>query len=178
MTDEVGADARLHVCACACPGATVRFTGLSGAAGTALAQALAEQLRACGRRVVVLGADGADDADGADGADDLQLGVVAEVLARNGVITLIPALRSGTEGCEAVRRRHEASDTAYLEVELVMGEVEACPAAVPDSHGQVTGPDLRLEVSDVVVAPAAAVYSLLAERGVLRGQPVQQAGRG
>ena len=170
MINKAGVDAGLHACVCSCPGATVWFTGLPGSAATVLvldlALDLAEQLRARGRRVVVLDADGTDGTDAVDGGQyplserqltPGHLGVVAEVLARNGVITLIPAPTSAAEGCLAARRRHETSDTAYLEVELVG----------PESHQQPTGSDLRLEIGSAS-SLAAAVHALLAERGVVR----------
>jgi len=171
MINEAGVDAGFHTCACSCPGATVWFTGLSGSADLdlvldlvlvlVLVLDLAEQLRARGRRVVVLDADDTDVADESrhplpgKRLTPRHLGVVAEVLARNGVITLIRAPSSATESREAARRRHEASDTAYLEVELVG----------PESHQQPTGSDLRLEIGS---ASSAAVCTLLAERGVVR----------
>ncbi|MEU9736675.1 hypothetical protein [Streptomyces sp. NPDC048002] len=85
------------------------MTGLPLADRLAAAYALAERLTARDRRVTVL--DRYDDLR----ADVARLGLVAEVLARNGVIVVVPCAE---EGSAAVRIRHEASGTRYLEVSV------------------------------------------------------------
>lgn len=73
----------------------------------AAACALADRLAVEGRRVEVL-----DRLDGL-GADAERAGVMAEVLARNGVVAIVPCT---AEGSATVRARHEASGTWYVEV--------------------------------------------------------------
>ncbi|CCK25144.1 hypothetical protein BN159_0765 [Streptomyces davaonensis JCM 4913] len=96
-------------CRCTCPGATVWVTGRPLADRLAAAYALAERLLAQGRRVTVL--DRYDDLS----ADAAHLGLAAEVLARNGLVAIVPC---ATDGVEAVRSRHEASGTRYVELSV------------------------------------------------------------
>lgn len=96
-------------CRCSCPGATVWVTGRPLADRLAAAYALAERLLAQARRVTVL--DRYDDLR----ADAARLGLVAEVLARNGLVVIVPC---AAEGFAAVRSRHEASGTRYVEVSV------------------------------------------------------------
>ncbi len=48
-------------------------------------------------------------------ADAARLGLVAEVLARNGLVVIVPCT---AEGLEAVRSRHEESGTRYVEMSV------------------------------------------------------------
>jgi adenylylsulfate kinase len=73
----------------------------------AAAYALAERLLAEGRRAAVL------ERFHGPPADAERTGLAAEVLARNGVVVIVPG---AAEGAAAVRARHEASGTRYLEV--------------------------------------------------------------
>jgi adenylylsulfate kinase len=89
---------------CTCPGATVWVTGSSTANRLAAAYALADRLLSERRRVAVL--------DG-PGTNAGRTGVMAEVLAHNGVVAIVPC---AAEGVAAVRARHEESGTRYVEV--------------------------------------------------------------
>ncbi|MGW0762847.1 hypothetical protein ACWD1Y_41355 [Streptomyces sp. NPDC002814] len=83
------------------------MTGRTTADRRAAAYALAERLLAERRRVEVLDRfhDPAMDAE--------RMGLMAEVLARNGVVAIVPC---APEGLAAVRVRHEASGTRYVEM--------------------------------------------------------------
>ncbi|MYR56778.1 adenylyl-sulfate kinase, partial [Streptomyces sp. SID625] len=84
---------------------------------------VAEHLRGAGRRVEVLDGDELRETlssglgfTRADRHTNVQrIGLVAEVLARNGVLVLVPAIAPYADSRQAVRRRHQASHTPYLE---------------------------------------------------------------
>ncbi|MDN3027232.1 hypothetical protein [Streptomyces sp. S.PB5] len=107
-------------CRCTCPGVTVWVTGRSVGDRRAAACAMAERLAAEGRRVKVL--DRLDEA----GADAGRVGMVAEVLARNGVVAIVP---SAAAGAVTVRARHEASRTRYMEIGVAAHEDPQVTAA-------------------------------------------------
>ena len=54
-----------------------------------------------------------------------RIGLVAEVLARNGVLAVVPVIAPYADSREAVRKRHEASGTPYIEVHVAT-PVEVC----------------------------------------------------
>lgn len=176
---------------CGCAGATVWFTGLPGAGKTAVAQALAGALRARRHRVEILDGDPrhATLPTGPTRDDPHRhterTGLAAEVLARNGFLTLVSATDSGAAGRDAVRRRHEATGTPYVEIHLdapqsvcakrrPAGEEtgSAVPMPPPDeAYEPPADPDLRLITHHTsVTQTAAAVYALLADRGVVRSR--------
>jgi adenylylsulfate kinase len=174
-------------------GATVWLTGLPSAGKTTIAHALAERLRAAGRRTEVLDGDEIREFLSAglgfsreDRHTNVQrIGFVAELLARNGTLALVPVIAPYADSREAVRKRHQARGTGYLEVHVAT-PLEVC--AVRDvkglyakqAAGELTGltgvddpyevpqdPDLRIETQDrTVQESAAAVYALLVERGL------------
>ncbi|MFE6287215.1 adenylyl-sulfate kinase [Streptomyces sp. NPDC057877] len=115
-------------CRCTCPGATVWVTGDCAADRLAAAYALAERLHAERRRVEVL--DRFDDL----GTDARRVGLIAEVLARNGVVAVVPC---APRTMAAVRARHAASDTRYLEV-CVDGRRSPQESALA-VHGRLAG---------------------------------------
>ncbi|MFB8774723.1 hypothetical protein [Streptomyces broussonetiae] len=116
-------------CRCTCPGATVWLTGGPAADRLAAAYALAERLLAEERRVEVL--DRFDEL----GTDARRIGLVAEVLARNGVVAVVPC---APETLAAVRARHSASNTRYVEI-CVTGR-RSPEESVRAAHGRLLGP--------------------------------------
>ncbi|MBM9510743.1 adenylyl-sulfate kinase [Streptomyces sp. KK5PA1] len=174
-------------------GATVWLTGLPSAGKTTIAHALAERLRAGGRRVEVLDGDEIREFlsaglgfTRADRHTNVQrIGFVAELLASHGVLALVPVIAPYADSRAAVRARHRANGTGYLEVHVAT-PVDVC--AVRDvkglyakqAAGELTGltgvddpyevpqdPDLRIETEGHTVAEsAAAVHALLVERGL------------
>nr|WP_055567124.1 adenylyl-sulfate kinase [Streptomyces atriruber] len=175
-------------------GVTVWLTGLPSAGKTTIAYELADRLRAEGHRVEVLDGDEIREAlsaglgfSRADRDTNVQrIGFVAELLARNGMLALVPVIAPYTDSREAVRKRHDSNATPYLEVHVAT-PVEVCSARdvkglyAKQAAGELTGltgvddpyeapaaPDLRIESQhQTVQESAAAVYAVLAERGLL-----------
>ncbi|WP_405662486.1 adenylyl-sulfate kinase [Streptomyces sp. RK9] len=175
-------------------GATVWLTGLPSAGKTTIAHELARILRAQGHRVEVLDGDEIREFlsaglgfSRADRDTNVQrIGFVAELLARNGVLALVPVIAPFTDSREAVRKRHQAGGTAYLEVHVAT-PVEVCSVrdvkglyakqaageisgltGVDDPYEEPESPDLRIESQDQTVQEsAAAVHALLNERGLV-----------
>ncbi|MEL3949754.1 adenylyl-sulfate kinase [Streptomyces sp. LNU-CPARS28] len=175
-------------------GATVWLTGLPSAGKTTIAHELARTLRAEGHRVEVLDGDEIREFlsaglgfSRADRDTNVQrIGFVAELLARNGALALVPVIAPFTDSREAVRKRHQAGGTAYLEVHVAT-PVEVCSVrdvkglyakqaageisgltGVDDPYEEPESPDLRIESQDQTVQEsAAAVYALLNERGLV-----------
>jgi adenylylsulfate kinase len=71
-------------------------------------------LRAEGHRAEVLDGDGIRAFLG----DVPRVGMVAQVLARNGVLALVPDTAPTAESLAAVRERHVGSGTLYFEVRV------------------------------------------------------------
>ncbi|MEV0258932.1 adenylyl-sulfate kinase [Streptomyces sp. NPDC050732] len=174
-------------------GATVWLTGLPSAGKTTIAYELAGRLRAEGRRVEVLDGDEIREFLSAglgfsreDRHTNVQrIGFVAELLARNGVLALVPVIAPFADSREAVRKRHQAGDTAYIEVHVAT-PVEVCSVRdvkglyAKQAKGEISGltgvddpyeapdsPDLRIESQNQTVQEsAAALHALLTERGL------------
>ncbi|MEU4794899.1 adenylyl-sulfate kinase [Streptomyces sp. NPDC023327] len=174
-------------------GATVWLTGLPSAGKTTIAHELAGLLRAEGRRVEVLDGDEIREFLSAglgfsreDRHTNVQrIGFVAELLARNGVLVLVPVIAPFADSRAAVRKRHEVAGTAYLEVHVAT-PVEVCSVrdvkglyarqaageisgltGVDDPYEAPESPDLRIESQDQTVRESAtALYTLLTERGL------------
>lgn len=174
-------------------GATVWLTGLPSAGKTTIARELADRLREEGLRVELLDGDEIREFlsaglgfDRADRHTNVQrIGFVAELLARNGVTALVPVIAPYADSRDAVRERHEANGTAYVEVHVAT-PVEVCSVRdvkglyAKQAAGELTGltgvddpyeepvkPDLRIESQDQTVQEsAAAVHALLTERGL------------
>ncbi|MEU6992647.1 adenylyl-sulfate kinase [Streptomyces sp. NPDC046465] len=174
-------------------GATVWLTGLPSAGKTTIAYELAGRLRAEGRRVEVLDGDEIREFLSAglgfsreDRHTNVQrIGFVAELLARNGVLALVPVIAPFADSREAVRKRHQAAGTAYVEVHVAT-PVEVCSVRdvkglyAKQAAGEISGltgvddpyevpdsPDLRIESQDQTVQEsAAALHALLTERGL------------
>jgi adenylylsulfate kinase len=174
-------------------GATVWLTGLSGAGKTTIAEAVAGLLRAAGREVEMLDGDelrrGLSAGLGFSREDrDIhvrRVGFVAELLARHGVITLVPVIAPYTATRDEVRARHHEHGTEYLEVHIATPLAECTRRDVKGLYaraaaGDLTGmtgvddpyeepdkPDLRLDTTGMHISAAARrVMDLLAERGV------------
>ncbi len=174
-------------------GATVWLTGLPSAGKTTIAHELAGLLRADGRLVEVLDGDEIREfltADlgfsRADRHTNVQrIGFLADLLARNGVTALVPVIAPYADSREAVRKRHEASGAAYVEVHVAT-PVDVCSVrdvkglyakqaageisgltGVDDPYEEPVSPDLRIESQHQTVAQSAtAVHKLLVERGL------------
>ncbi len=174
-------------------GATVWLTGLPSAGKTTIAHELAARLRERGRRVEVLDGDEIREFLSAglgftreDRHTNVQrIGFVAELLARNGVTALVPVIAPYADSRDAVRKRHAANGTAYVEVHVAT-PVEVCSVRdvkglyARQAAGELTGltgvddpyeepetPDLRIESQNrTVQESAASVYALLSERGL------------
>ncbi|WP_428986080.1 adenylyl-sulfate kinase [Streptomyces pyxinae] len=175
-------------------GATIWLTGLPSAGKTTIAHALADRLRAEGRRTEVLDGDEIRTFLSAGlgfGREDRhtnvqRIGFVAELLASHGVLTLVPVIAPYAGSREAVRKRHQQEGTAYLEVHVAT-PVEVCSVrdvkglyakqaageltgltGVDDPYEEPASPDLRVEAqAQTVQESAAAVHALLTERGLL-----------
>lgn len=174
-------------------GATVWLTGLSGAGKTSIAEALIGLLRAAGREVEMLDGDelrrGLSAGLGFSREDrDIhvrRVGFVAELLARHGVITLVPVIAPYTATRDEVRAQHDAHGTKYLEVHIATPLTECTRRDVKGLYaraaaGELTGmtgvddpyqepdkPDLRLDTTGMPISAAARrVMELLVERGL------------
>lgn len=175
-------------------GATVWLTGLPSAGKTTIAHALAERLRGDGHRVEVLDGDEIREFLSAglgfsreDRHTNVQrIGFVAELLASHGVKVLVPVIAPYADSREAVRKRHDAQGTAYLEVHVAT-PVEVCSTRdvkglyAKQAAGEISGltgvddpyeapetPDLRIETQDHTVEDSAALLTaLLVERGLV-----------
>ncbi|MEU1804814.1 adenylyl-sulfate kinase [Streptomyces sp. NPDC019937] len=187
VDQEIEMSAPIHT------GATVWLTGLPSAGKTTIAYALAERLRSEGHRVEVLDGDEIREFLSAglgfsreDRHTNVQrIGFVAELLASNGVKVLVPVIAPFADSREAVRKRHQAEGTAYLEVHVAT-PVEVCSerdvkglyakqaageikglTGVDDPYEAPVDPDLRIAAHEQgVQESAAALRTLLSERGL------------
>ncbi|MFJ9584035.1 adenylyl-sulfate kinase [Streptomyces acidicola] len=174
-------------------GATVWLTGLPSAGKTTIAYELANRLREDGHLVEVLDGDEIREfltADlgfsRADRHTNVQrVGFLADLLARNGVKALVPVIAPYADSREAVRKRHQAGGTPYIEVHVAT-PVEVCSVrdvkglyakqaageisgltGVDDPYEEPESPDLRIESQDQTVQESAAtLHKLLVERGL------------
>ncbi|MFH0246460.1 adenylyl-sulfate kinase [Streptomyces sp. HK10] len=174
-------------------GVTVWLTGLPSAGKTTIARALAGRLRDGGHRVEVLDGDEIREFLSAGlgfSREDrhtnvTRIGFVAQKLAANGVVVLVPVIAPYADSREAVRKRHQAEGTAFLEVHVAT-PVEVCSerdvkglyarqaagqlsglTGVDDPYEAPAAPDLRIEAHTEPVADSAArLHALLAERGL------------
>jgi adenylylsulfate kinase len=189
-TEQTSREGRMSVTG---TGATVWLTGLPSAGKTTIAHALAERLRGDGHRVEVLDGDEIREFLSAglgfsreDRHTNVQrIGFVAELLASNGVKVLVPVIAPYADSREAVRKRHDAQGTTYLEVHVAT-PVEVCSTRdvkglyAKQAAGEISGltgvddpyeapetPDLRIETQDHTVEDSAALLTaLLVERGL------------
>ncbi|MEV6619254.1 adenylyl-sulfate kinase [Streptomyces sp. NPDC051051] len=174
--------------------ATVWLTGLPSAGKTTIAHELAARLRAEGHRVEILDGDEIREALSAglgfSRADRdthvRRIGYVAELLARNGVLALVPVIAPYADSREAVRKHHDSNRTPYVEAHVAT-PLQVCSArdvkglyakqaageltgltGVDDPYEEPASPDLRIPSQhQSVQESAAAVYAVLTERGLL-----------
>ncbi|MFC8195684.1 adenylyl-sulfate kinase [Streptomyces sp. NPDC060006] len=174
-------------------GATIWLTGLPSAGKTTIAYELAGRLREEGHRVEVLDGDeirtfltaGLGFSREDRHTNVSRIGFVADLLARNGVKTLVPVIAPYADSREAVRELHQKSGAAYIEVHVAT-PVEVCSerdvkglyakqaageisglTGVDDPYEEPESPDLRIEShTQSVQESAAALHALLAERGL------------
>ncbi|MCF3961313.1 adenylyl-sulfate kinase [Streptomyces fuscigenes] len=174
-------------------GATIWLTGLPSAGKTTIARELAGRLAAEGHRVEVLDGDEIREFlsaglgfSRADRHTNVQrIGFVAELLASQGVKALVPVIAPYADSREAVRKRHDAEGTAYVEVHVAT-PVEVCSVrdvkglyakqaageisgltGVDDPYEAPAAPDLRIAShTQTVQQSAAALHALLTERGL------------
>ena len=174
-------------------GATVWLTGLSGAGKTTIADAVAGQLRTDGREAEVLDGDelrrGMSAGLGFSRVDRdthvRRVGFVAELLARHGVVALVPVIAPYAATRDEVRAQHDVHGTGYLEVHVATPLAECRRRDVKGLYarvaaGELTGmtgvddpyeepdkPDLRLDTTGLdVTAAARRLMDLLIERGL------------
>jgi adenylylsulfate kinase len=189
MSHHAGESRGQHV-----TGATVWLTGLPSAGKTTIAHHLAGRLREDGHRVEVLDGDEIREFLSAglgfsrvDRDTNVQrIGFVSQLLARNGVITLVPVIAPYADSRVAVRKRHENAGTPYVEVHVAT-PVEVCSVRdvkglyAKQAAGEITGltgvddpyeepesPDLRIESQHQSVQESAtALHALLTGKGLL-----------
>ena len=175
------------------PGATVWLTGLPSAGKSTIARALAAALRADGRRVELLDGDElrthltADLGFSREDRDTnvRRIGFVAGLLARNGVIALVPVIAPYAAARAAVRADHDVDGTAFVEVHVAT-PLELCAerdvkglyaqqragairglTGIDDPYEIPQDPELRLDTQGLTVEESAArVRAALAERGI------------
>ena len=176
-------------------GATLWLTGLPSAGKTTLALALAERLRARGVDVEVLDGDevrthlsaglGFSRADRDTHVD--RIGFVAELLARHGVLVLVPVIAPYAQARDEVRRHHRERGTRLLQVH-VSTPIETCAdrdvkglyakafrgeissmTGVDDPYEVPADPDLRIDTARFDESAAVdQLVELLSRAGVLR----------
>lgn len=168
-------------------GATIWLTGLSGAGKSTIAEALATELAERGRRVQILDGDelrtnlsaGLGFSRTDRNAHVTRVGFVAELLARHGVVSLVPVIAPYADAREAVRRHHEEHETPYHEVyvatslrecrrrdvkglyaKAAAGELTAM-TGIDDPYEPPQQPDLTIDTEQVHVTEAVSVIGTL-----------------
>lgn len=161
-------------------GVTVWLTGLPSAGKSTIATAVAEVLTGAGTPVEVLDGDVvrphlSSELGFSREHRDLnvaRIGWVARLLARHGVVVLVPVIAPYAETREAVRADHEATGTGYLEVHVstpvevtaerdvkglyakaARGELTGL-TGVDDPYEEPTDPDLVIDTSRVPLLDA------------------------
>lgn len=170
------------------------LTGLSGAGKTTVTNAVRGKLAGRGVRVEVLDGDelrehlsprlgfSKEDRD----AHVTRVGYLARLLARNGVLVLVPVIAPYREARDAVRTEHEAGGHPYALV-YISTSVETCArrdvkglyakqaagqishlTGVDDPYEVPEDPDLDLDTTNIDIDEAAdRVIALAGERGML-----------
>lgn len=172
-------------------GACLWLTGLSGAGKTTLANALAVQLRDRGARVEVLDGDlirqnltkglGFSKADRDENIR--RIGFVAQLLARNGVFTIVSAISPYREVRNEVRGKIgdgfieifvnapldvcEARDVKGLYRKARAGEIRGF-TGIDDPYEQPIAPEVECNTdTETVLESVAAVLAVLRDRQLL-----------
>ncbi len=175
------------------PGVTLWLTGLPSAGKTTLALALADVLQQRGLDTEILDGDqvrthlsaglgfSREDRE----TQVTRIGFVAELLARHGVIVLVPVIAPYFDAREKVRAHHDAHGSALLQVHLST-PVEVCAerdvkglyakafrgeissmTGVDDPYEIPEHPDLRIDTSAATKDESVtALLDLLIERGL------------
>jgi adenylylsulfate kinase len=175
-------------------GATVWLTGLPSAGKTTLALALAVVLIERGADVEILDGDQVrtylSTGLGFSRADRetqvTRIGFVAELLARHGVIVLVPVIAPFADARDKVRAQHDQHGSTLLQVHLST-PVEVCAerdvkglyakayrgeissmTGVDDPYEIPENPDLRIDTAATDLdSSVAALLQLLTERGLV-----------
>jgi len=170
------------------PGLTVWLTGLSGSGKSTVAHRAEALLVGGGRAAYVLDGDNLRHGLNSDlgfGAGDRaenvrRVGEVALLLARAGVVALVPVISPYARDRERVREAHAAAGIPFFEVHVAT-PVDVCEARDPKGlyararAGEITGftgvddpyeepdrPDLRLDTSVASVDDCARLVAGLA----------------
>ena len=174
-------------------GATLWLTGLPSAGKTTLALALADVLIERGTDVEILDGDQVrthlSTGLGFSRADRetqvTRIGFVAELLARHGVIAIVPVIAPFADARDKVRAHHDQHGSALLQVHLST-PVEVCAerdvkglyakayrgeissmTGVDDPYEIPENPDLRIDTAATDLdSSVAALLQLLTERGL------------
>jgi adenylylsulfate kinase len=174
-------------------GATVWLTGLPSAGKTTLAVALADVLRARGVDVEILDGDqvrtylsaGLGFSRQDRETQVTRIGFVAELLARHGVVVLVPVIAPYADAREKVRAHHAERGIPLLQVHLstpvevcaerdvkglyakaFRGEISAM-TGVDDPYEVPEYPDLRIDTSALDRdASVDALLDLLTKKGL------------
>lgn len=179
-------------------GTTVWLTGLPSAGKSTIARRVAEVLGARGRPVQVLDGDEVRTGLCADlgfsradrDANVLRIGYVAELLARHGVVVLVPVIAPYAAARTAVREHHARHGTPFLEG-WVTTPVRVCAdrdvkglfarqragtltglTGVDDPYEQPRRPDIRIDTTWMSVDESAElVLSSLCSASLVSGVP-------
>lgn len=174
-------------------GATLWLTGLPSAGKTTLALALADVLTDRGVDVEILDGDqvrthlsaGLGFSRQDRETQVTRIGFVAELLARHGIIVLVPVIAPYADARAAVRSHHDDRGTPLLQVHLCT-PVEVCAerdvkglyakafrgdisgmTGVDDPYETPENPDLRIDTSTLTRDESVtALLDLLNERGL------------
>ena len=163
-------------------GTTIWLTGLPSAGKSTLALALARILRAGRCPVEILDGDevraNLSPDLGYQRADRIEnvrrIGWLAQLLARNGVAVLVPAIAPYAESRETVRKVHDAAGIPYVEV-YIATPLDVCRSRdvkglyARQARGEISGltgvddPYERPEFADLVIDTAGVTAAQCAE---------------
>ncbi len=180
------------------PGVTVWLTGLPSSGKSTIARAVADVLRAEGRAVEILDGDelrrtispelGFSRADRERNVH--RVGLITRLLARNGIIVLVPVIAPYEASRTAVRDLHTSSLVGYVEVHVAT-PLEVCMArdvkglyarrtagltGVDDPYEVPVSPHLRIHTEhEAVTESAIRLLTYLRTAGWLHSIPTETA---